>query len=150
LERHDGGWCVRCAIHKYCLTQGLALWEVKPFCCWFWPLSLLPLYNGRFLLTVHTMDTYTFTGESRGYVKKVCLSSPPPEAPFIYQAFAAELRHLFGEAFYEKLAALAAERERGNEGSPRIIWKECVSEGDALPVSKRGDPSFGAVRLPRR
>lgn len=114
LEQHGGGWRVRCAIHKYCVAQGLALWEVKPFRCRFWPMALVLLYDGRFLLTVHTTDTCSFTDESERFIKKACLCSPPPDAPFIYQVFAAEVRHLFGEAFYGKLAVLAAERERGS------------------------------------
>lgn len=115
LEQQDGKRYVRCAIHKYCLDRGLAIWELKPLRCWLWPLALVPLHGGRLWLTVHTPDNYTFTDEAKGWTKKACLSSPPPDAPFIYQTFAAELRYLFGEAFYERLSDLAKRRAEGRQ-----------------------------------
>ena len=109
LEKEREGWRVRCAIHKYCLVKGLAPWEIKPLYCWLWPLALVPLYNGRFLLTVHTRETYRFTQEQKAWATKPCLDSPSPDGPWLYQAFASELRHIFGEDFYEKLGALTAQ-----------------------------------------
>jgi hypothetical protein len=58
-------------------------------------------------LTVHTRETYQFTQEQKGQVTKPCLDSPAPNGPWLYQAFASELKHIFGEGFYQKLSALA-------------------------------------------
>jgi len=107
LERAGEKWRTRCAIHSYCLAKGLALWEVKPLYCWLWPLSLVPLYDGRFLLTVHTRENYQFTQEQKARVTAPCLNSLSPNGPWLYQAFASELKHVFGEGFYQKLNALA-------------------------------------------
>jgi len=109
LEREGKKWRVRCAIHSYCLAKGLTLWEVKPLYCWLWPLALVPLYDGRFLLTVHTRENYQFTQEPKARVTMPCLDFPSPNGPWLYQAFASELKHIFGEGFYEKLGALAAQ-----------------------------------------
>jgi hypothetical protein len=107
LEGAGEKWRTRCAIHTYCFAEGLALWEVKPLYCWLWPLSLVPLYDGRFLLTVHTRENYQFTQEQKARVMASCLSSLSSNGPWLYQAFAPELRHIFGEGFYQKLNALA-------------------------------------------
>ena len=106
LQREEAGPRVRCAIHGYCLAKGLAPWEVKPLYCWLFPLTIVPLYDGRFLLTVHTRETYQFTQEQKGQVTKPCLDSPATNGPWLYQAFAPELKHIFGEGFYQKLNAL--------------------------------------------
>jgi hypothetical protein len=107
LEREEERWRVRCAIHKYCLAKGLAIWEVKPLYCWLFPLALVSLYDGRILLTVHTRENYQFTQEQKRQVTKPCLDSPASSGPWLYQAFAPELKHIFGEGFYQKLSALA-------------------------------------------
>ena len=107
LQSEETGPRVRCAIHGYCLARGLAFWEVKPLYCWLFPLTLVPLYDGRFLLTVHTRETYQFTQEQKAHATKPCLDSPAPNGPWLYQAFASELKHVFGEGFYQKLSALA-------------------------------------------
>jgi hypothetical protein len=107
LQGEEAGPRVRCAIHGYCLARGLAFWEVKPLYCWLFPLTLVPLYDGRFLLTVHTRETYQFTQEQKAHVTRPCLDSPSPNGPWLYQAFAPELKHVFGEGFYQKLNALA-------------------------------------------
>ncbi len=106
LEREGEKWRIRCAIHSYCLTRGLALWEIKPLYCWLWPLSLVPLYDGRLLLTMHNRENYQFTQEQKARVMAPCLNSPSPSGPLLYQAFAPELKHIFGEGFYQKLNAL--------------------------------------------
>ena len=106
LGREEEKWRVRCAIHGYCLVKGLAPWEVKPLYCWLWPVTIVPLYDGRFLLTMHTQENYQFTQESKARVMKPCLTSPA-NGSWLYQAFASELKHIFGENFYEKLSTLA-------------------------------------------
>ena len=107
---HDGArGQVRCAIHAYAIAAGVSYLEVKPVDCWFWPLALVPLYTGQFLLTVHTEDTRHFTEESENYTKKRCLTEPIPGAPFMYQSFQKELVYTFGEQWYAALAACAAQ-----------------------------------------
>lgn len=107
---HHDGMCgqVRCAIHAYALHAGLSYLEVKPSDCWFWPLALVPLYTGQFLLTVHTEETRHFTEESESYARKRCLTEPIPGAPYIYQSFRQELVHVFGQEWFEALEARAA------------------------------------------
>ena len=75
--------------------------------CWFWPLALVPLYTGQFLLTVHTEETRHFTEESENYAKKRCLTEPIAGAPYIYQSFRQELVHVFGQAWFDALVACA-------------------------------------------
>lgn len=106
---HDGsGGQVRCAIHAYALQTGISYFEVKPSDCWFWPLALVPLYTGRFLLTVHTEETRHFTEESESYARKRCLTEPLPGAPYVYQSFRPELVHVFGQEWFAALEACAA------------------------------------------
>lgn len=125
---HDGmRGHVRCAIHAYAVHSGVSYLEVKPVDCWFWPLALVPLYTGQFFLTVHTEETRHFTEESESYAKKRCLTDPIPGAPYIYQSFQNELVHLFGQAWFDTLAACAAQyhnRTRGGRPEDRtgIQW----------------------------
>jgi hypothetical protein len=111
---HHDGTCgqVRCAIHAYALQAGISYLEVKPTDCWFWPLALVPLYTGQFLLTVHTEETRHFTEESESYARKRCLTEPIPGAPYVYQSFRRELVHVFGQAWFEALEACAARYHR--------------------------------------
>jgi len=105
---HTGGQGqVRCAIHAYARQSGQSYLELKPVDCWFWPLALVPLYTGQFLLTVHTEETRHFTEESENYAKKRCLTEPIPGAPYIYQSFQHELVHVFGQAWFDTLTAHA-------------------------------------------
>jgi len=106
---HDGTrGQVRCAIHAYTAHAGLSHMEVKPVDCWFWPLALVPLYTGQFLLTLHTDETRHFTEESETYVKKRCLTDPIAGAPYVYHSFAKELVYVFGQAWFDALLACAA------------------------------------------
>lgn len=95
----------RCAIHAYLLNEGKPLWGIKPLTCWVWPLAFVALYDGRLLLTLHSLDTCMFTGESHFHVTRPCLLVQPPEAPFVYRAMEQELRQLLGDRFYEGLLA---------------------------------------------
>lgn len=106
---HDGvQGQVRCAIHAYAAHAGLSYLEVKPVDCWFWPLALVPLYTGQFLLTVHTEETRHFTEESESYANKRCLTEPIPGSSRMYQSFSRELVHVFGQEWYDALVACAA------------------------------------------
>ena len=106
---HDGQrGQVRCAIHTYTVQVGLSYLDIKPVDCWFWPLALVPLYTGQFLLTVHTEETRHFTEESENYVKKRCLTEPIAGASYIYQSFCKELVHVFGQEWFDALVACAA------------------------------------------
>lgn len=106
---HDGlRGQVRCAIHAYAVHAGLSYLDLKPVDCWFWPLALVPLYTGQFLLTVHTEETRHFTEESENYAKKRCLTEPIPGAPPIYQSFRNELIHVFGQEWFDTLVEYAA------------------------------------------
>jgi hypothetical protein len=106
---HDGvTGRVRCAIHSYTLAAGLSYLDVKPVDCWFWPLALVPLYTGEFFLTLHTEETRHFTEESESYANKRCIADPIPGSPLVYQTFKNELLHVFGQTWYEALAAQAA------------------------------------------
>jgi len=107
---------VRCAVHAYVLERGVPLWGIKPMTCWVWPLTVVPLYDGRLLLTVHTLDTVRFTGEGRYHASRPCLQCPPEDAPFLYRTAEAELRRLFGDAFYDHL--LEAIGEHVPHGAP--------------------------------
>lgn len=118
---HDGGQGqVRCAIHAYAVQSGHAYLEIKPIDCWFWPLALVPLYTGQFLLTVHTEATRRFTEESENYAKKRCLTAPIPGSPYIYQSFERELVYVFGQDWYDQLVARGRRlnREAGEGGNP--------------------------------
>ncbi len=99
---------VRCAIHAYTAQAGLSYLDVKPVDCWFWPLALVPLYTGQFLLTVHTEATRHFTEESESYANKRCLTEPIPGSSYVYQNFERELVYVFGQAWYDALVACAA------------------------------------------
>lgn len=118
---HEGGQGqVRCAIHAYTAQAGVSYLDVKPADCWFWPLALVPLYTGQFLLTVHTEETRHFTEESESYANKRCLTEPIMGASYMYQSFERELRYVFGEEWYEALVACAAsylQRKTEGEGS---------------------------------
>ncbi|MGE3540824.1 MAG: hypothetical protein AB7N91_25735 [Candidatus Tectimicrobiota bacterium] len=106
---HDGlRGQVRCAIHAYAAQHGVSYLDLKPVDCWFWPLALVPLYTGQFLLTVHTEETRHFTEESANYAKKRCLTEPIAGAPYVYQSFRRELLHVFGQEWFEALVACAA------------------------------------------
>ncbi len=106
---HDGQQGqVRCAIHAYTVQQGLSYLDIKPADCWFWPLALVPLYTGQFLLTVHTEETRHFTEESESYAKKRCLTEPITGAPYIYQSFRQELVYVFGQEWFDALTTCAA------------------------------------------
>ncbi|MGQ9681923.1 MAG: hypothetical protein ACUVX9_05260 [Anaerolineae bacterium] len=109
----DGRPFARCAIHAYLLNAGRPLWDVKPMTCWVWPLALVPLYDGRLLLTLHTPDTHMFTGESRYHATRPCLQRTSSEAVPVYRTLEPELRHLFGDDFYEHLLAAIAVKEGG-------------------------------------
>ena len=114
---HDGtGGQVRCAIHGYTAQAGLSYLDVKPVDCWFWPLALVPLYTGQFLLTVHTEETRHFTEESESYANKRCLTEPIAGSPYIYQSFEAELTHVFGREWYGRLSGCAREIQSAREG----------------------------------
>ncbi|MDI7275242.1 MAG: hypothetical protein QME94_04615 [Anaerolineae bacterium] len=117
FEGHENGRpFARCAVHAYLLQAGLPLWGIKPMTCWVWPLALVPLYDGHLLLTLHTLDSLMFTGEGRYHASRPCLTRPAPDAPFVYQATEHELRHLFGDRFYEHLLR-AIEGRRAGERS---------------------------------
>jgi hypothetical protein len=106
---HDGlRGQVRCAIHAYTVQAGLSYLDIKPQDCWFWPLALVPLYTGQFLLTVHTEETRHFTEESENYVKKRCLTEPIAGASYVYQSFRKELVHVFGQEWFDTLVDCAA------------------------------------------
>lgn len=106
---HDGArGQVRCAIHTYAQQTGQSYLDLKPTDCWFWPLALVPLYTGQFLLTVHTEETRHFTEESENYAKKRCLTEPIAAAPYLYQSFQQELVYVFGQAWFDALVACAA------------------------------------------
>ena len=106
---HDGAQGqVRCAIHAYTAQSGLSYLDVKPVDCWFWPLALVPLYTGQFLLTVHTEATRHFTEESESYANKRCLTEPIPGSSYMYQSFESELVHVLGQDWYDDLVACAA------------------------------------------
>jgi hypothetical protein len=108
---------VRCAIHTYARQSGISYLDLKPMDCWFWPLALVPLYTGQFLLTVHTEETRHFTEESENYAKKRCLTEPIPGAPYIYQSFEKELTYVFGHEWFAALAACATRfHQREDEG----------------------------------
>ncbi len=105
---HDGlRGQVRCAIHAYAVHAGLSYLDIKPVDCWFWPLALVPLYTGQFLLTVDTEETRHFTEESENYTKKRRLTEPIPGASYIYQSFRKELVHVFGQEWFDALVACA-------------------------------------------
>ncbi|MCZ6875673.1 MAG: hypothetical protein O7G88_19455 [bacterium] len=114
---HDGvrGY-VRCAIHAYAVQSGVSYLDVKPADCWFWPLALVPLYTGKFFLTVHTEETRHFTEESESYVKKRCLTEPIPGSPYIYQSFQNELIHVFGQEWFDALTACACQYHNQTAG----------------------------------
>lgn len=117
---HDGRQGqVRCSIHAYAAQAGLSYLEVKPVDCWFWPLALVPLYTGQFLLTVHTEETRQFTEESENYAKKRCLTEPIARAPYIYQSFARELVYVFGQAWYDRLVACGTQYHEATSGGKR-------------------------------
>ncbi len=101
--REGGRGFARCAIHAHLLQAGLPLWGIKPLTCWVWPLALVPLYDGRLLLTLHLLDTCMFTGEGRFHASRPCLLTQPPDAPFVYAGVEQELRQLFGDPFYGHL-----------------------------------------------
>jgi hypothetical protein len=110
---HEGGrGQVRCAINAYARQTGQSYLALKPVDCWFWPLALVPLYTGQFLLTVHTEETRHFTEESENYAKKRCLTEPIPGAPYIYQSFQHELVHVFGQEWFETLLQHAVHYQR--------------------------------------
>jgi hypothetical protein len=110
---HDGTkGQVRCAIHEYAMQSGVLYLDVKPVDCWFWPLALVPLYTGQFLLTVHTQETRLFTEESDSYAKKRCLTDPIPGASYIYQSFQKELVYVFGQEWFAALEVCAARYHR--------------------------------------
>ena len=110
---HDGSQGqVRCAIHAYAVQSGQSYLEIKPIDCWFWPLALVPLYTGQYLLTVHTEETRQFTEESENYAKKRCLTEPIPGSPYIYQSFERELIYVFGQRWYDRLVACARQYHR--------------------------------------
>ncbi len=115
---------VRCAIHSYSLAAGVSYFDVKPVDCWFWPLALVPLYTGDFFLTLHTEETRHFTEESESYANKRCIADPIPGSPFVYQTFKAELVHVFGQAWYDELAAQASQyhepKGADSEHRPRL------------------------------
>jgi hypothetical protein len=117
---------VRCALHTYAVQTGYSYLDLKPVDCWFWPLALVPLYTGQFLLTVHTEATRHFTEESENYAKKRCLTEPIPGAPYIYQSFQQELLHVFGQEWFNTLLEHAARyhqhqgKNHGAENSPRL------------------------------
>jgi hypothetical protein len=119
---------VRCAIHAYATQAGLSYLEVKPVDCWFWPLALVPLYTGQFLLTVHTEATRHFTEESESYAKKRCLTEPIPGAPYIYQSFQKELVYVFGQEWFDTLVKCALQYHQrvgkgdGSEDCARLQW----------------------------
>lgn len=124
---HDGTrGQVRCAIHAYARHAGQSYLDLKPVDCWFWPLALVPLYTGQFLLTVHTEETRHFTEESESYAKKRCLTEPIPGAPYIYESFRQELVHVFGQAWFDILVTHAARYRQSNgklhvpEDRPRL------------------------------
>jgi hypothetical protein len=114
LGRDGDKWQSRCAIHGYCLAKSLAPWEVKPLYCWLWPLTIVPLYDGRFLLTVHNRENYQFTQEQKTRAAKPCLAAPSSSGLWLYQVFASELKHIFGESFYQALSTLAAQKLEAN------------------------------------
>jgi hypothetical protein len=106
---HDGiKGRVRCAIHSYTLAAKLSYLDVKPVDCWFWPLALVPLYTGKYFLTLHTEETRHFTEESESYANKRCIADPIPGSPFVYQTFKDELTHVFGPSWYDALTLQAA------------------------------------------
>ncbi len=109
LAQEDGRPVVHCAIHGYALSAGLPLWEIKPMVCWAWPVTLLPLMDGRILLTLHTPDTCSFTDEERYFASRPCLMVPAPGAPPVYRAVEPQLRRLLGDDFYERLLAAIAD-----------------------------------------
>jgi hypothetical protein len=117
---------VRCAIHAYAVRAGMSYLQVKPVDCWFWPLVLVPLYTGQFLLTVHTEETRHFTEESESYAKKRCLTEPIPGAPYIYQSFQNELVYVFGQQWFDSLVEHATRYQQrlskgnGSENCPRL------------------------------
>jgi hypothetical protein len=119
---------VRCAIHAYAVQAGVSYLEVKPVDCWFWPLALVPLYTGQFLLTVHTEATRHFTEESENYAKKRCLTDPIPGAPYIYQSFQKELVYVFGQEWFDTLVECALQYHQrvgkgdGSEDCARLQW----------------------------
>lgn len=115
---HDGArGYVRCAIHSYAVQSGLSYLDIKPVDCWFWPLALVPLYTGQFLLTVHTDETRGFTEESESYARKRCLTEPIPSAPYIYQSFQTELEYVFGKEWFARLAECAGQYQQpGGKG----------------------------------
>ncbi len=115
IQRQGGRSYAFCAIHSYLLEHKLALWGIKPLTCLVWPLALVPLADGHLLLTLHTLESYMFTGEGRFHASRPCLTSPPPNAPFVYQTCEPDLRRLFGDRFYERLCAVAA-------GEPIARW----------------------------
>jgi hypothetical protein len=124
---HDGQrGQVRCAIHAYAVQTGRSYLDLKPIDCWFWPLALVPLYTGQFLLTVHTEATRHFTEESENYAKKRCLTEPIPGAPYIYQSFQQELVYVFGQEWFNALLEHAARYHQGQgqhhgaENRPRL------------------------------
>ncbi len=128
---HDGTrGQVRCAIHACAAQSGISYLDVKPVDCWFWPLALVPLYTGQFLLTVHTEDTRHFTEESESYAKKRCLTEPIAGAAYIYQSFHRELVYVFGQEWYDTLVARAAQHPRrlaqgeGCEDRTRLQWHQ--------------------------
>lgn len=113
---HDGQrGQVRCAIHSYTLQQGFSYMDIKPADCWFWPLALVPLYTGQYFLTVHTEETRHFTEESESYAKKRCLTEPIAGAPYIYQSFRQELVHVFGQEWFDALAACAVSYQQPDD-----------------------------------
>jgi hypothetical protein len=52
-----------------------------------------------------------FTGESRYHATRPCLQRTAPEAVPVHRSLEPELRHLFGDDFYEHLLAAIAAKE---------------------------------------
>jgi hypothetical protein len=117
---------VRCAIHAYAVQSDISYLEVKPVDCWFWPLVLVPLYTGQFLLTVHTEKTRHFTEESENYAKKRCLTDPIPGAPYIYQSFQNELVYVFGQKWFDALAEHAVRYQQQLREGNRSEDRSCL------------------------
>jgi hypothetical protein len=141
---HDGiHGQVRCALHAYALQSNLSYLDLKPVDCWFWPLALVPLYTGQFLLTVHTEKTRHFTEESESYANKRCLTDPIPGAPFIYQSFEKELVHVFGQEWFDALVRCAAQYHQRtakgevSEDRAGIQWYPSGDAPDRPPGSDR-------------
>jgi len=104
-----------CAIHAYCLENGLSRYDYEPSACLMFPLFLLDVddEDGTILVTSHSKEVMTMGEDEENYVEVACCKPNEFASEPTYVFMRETLVNMFGAEVWRRLDKALRQREGG-------------------------------------